>query len=161
VTNSYRNRLNRAKKTKRNPNAMRITCVSCKKVFESLVIDKVMAWNECYTNLMQHAVKRHPEVMAQLQVDLQKVMVSVSAYVSVSRLADVPEDEAYINLLLDEFQKEIMLAAGFDEVEESDDEEEEETEDEGELEDGEETESETVATPLEVITSDSVIEIDK
>jgi len=116
---------------------MRITCSTCKKVFESLVIDKVLAWNECYSNLMQHSIKRHPEVMAQLQVELQKVMVSVSAYVSVSRLADVPEDEPYINLLLDEFQREIMNAAGFDEAEE-DDEEEAEGEGEGDGENGDE-----------------------
>jgi len=135
---------------------MRVTCSTCKKVFESLVIDKVLAWNECYTNLMQHSIKRHPEVMAQLQVELQKVMVSVSAYVSVSRLADVPEDEPYINLLLDEFQREIMNAAGFDEAEEDDEEEAEGEEKEDEKGDDEELEEEEPAEIVEPETEGSI-----
>jgi len=143
-------------KSKRSKNAMRLSCATCNKVFESLVIDKVMAWNECYTELMQHTIKRHPEVMAQLQVDLQKTMVSVSAYVSVSRLAVIPEDEAYINLLLDEFQKEIMNAAGFDEAEEDDiedDDGEEEGEENGDTEEEDDEEEEeddvTIEEPSE------------
>lgn len=113
---------------------MTIKCLLCGKVFESLIIDKVMGWNECYTNLMQHCMKKHTEVMAQLQVEIQKVMVSVSAYMTCSRLAAVPDDETYINLLLDEFQSEIIIAAGYEEdvAEDEDDDEDDEDGEEGE-----------------------------
>jgi hypothetical protein len=111
---------------------MKLTCVTCNKEFNSLIVDKVMAWNECYTKLINHTMKRHPEVIATLQVEIQKAIGSLTSYLTVTRLAQVPEDEVYLNLLVDEFQRDIMVAAGF---EEDDELEEDENQEKGEAKD--------------------------
>ena len=110
---------------------MKLTCATCGLTIESLIIDKMLAWNECYTRLTQHATKRHPEVIAALQVELTRETLNLSAYVTMNRLGIIPESEKYLNLVMDEMQKVIMNAAGFDEMEEG--EEEEEKRDHGNL----------------------------
>jgi hypothetical protein len=92
---------------------MQIQCQRCKKVFDSLIIDKNMAWNECFTKLQSHVSRKHEEAIAQIQVELAKTMTSVAAYVTITNLAYVGPDEKYIHELLFEYQRDFLLAAGF------------------------------------------------
>jgi hypothetical protein len=89
-----------------------------------VIIDKMLAWNECFTLLRKHVSIKHPEVLAEIQVELEKYITSLTAYVTITSMSK-PADDEYINLLTEEFQKEIMFAAGFEAEEQNQDQEQE------------------------------------
>jgi predicted ATPase with chaperone activity len=95
-------------------------------MFNSVIIDKKLAWDEVFTNLLKHADKKHKEVLVALQAANQKMVYVISTYMSASELAIVPEDETWVAEHLENMQEIIMQSAGYDPEEFEDEEEEEE-----------------------------------
>lgn len=93
---------------------MRISCVKCGKGFESLIVDRELAWKELYGTSLKHTMRQHPEIAAKLQAEVGKLMVAASVFMTASETLVIPENEEFINKHLEGLQEIVMSAAGFD-----------------------------------------------
>lgn len=117
---------------------MTISCSKCGHSITSVIIDKELAWKECFDRLGKHVLRQHALVFNAVQQGIQKVMVAVAVNMMTEECATIPEEEEFVLAHLDGMQELIMMAAGFDaeasEEPEDDEEDEEEDNDSEELE---------------------------
>jgi heterodisulfide reductase subunit C len=106
---------------------MRIICSKCGEVFESLIIDKEIAYKEVFDKSCKHVVKNHHAMYMTMG---KAVGVSVNALTSFMHLSEfvvIPESEVRIQALMEQAQEIVMTAVGFER--EEDDEENDDGED--------------------------------
>jgi hypothetical protein len=116
---------------------MTINCKLCKNAggtfqVTSLIIDKEKAWVDALSQINKHILRQHHKEFQEMQFSVTKLMQYGTLFMLCDNLIDIPEDEEYVNNLVDEAQKVMMACAGFEESEEEEEEEIEGLEDEEE-----------------------------
>ena len=110
---------------------MRITCIECNKVFESLLIPQEKAWHDTHEKLMQHVAVDHKELFKKLRATTLNAQMAIGAYLAITQVTKVDEENIWLVSRMEKLVDTIMLAIGY-EPEKDTDEEEEEEEDEQE-----------------------------
>ena len=126
---------------------MRLVCKKCGFMFETLIIDQKIAFNDLGIKSSNHIKFKHPEIFEALAVAIQKCSMALAQLLHFDECIVVPEEEVWILSQLEEAQKVVMMALGFDPEEDDDDEDE----DDDEGDDG-------VGEPAEVVEIDKTKE---
>lgn len=93
---------------------MTITCVLCSKKFTSLLIPPEKALQDLQPRIDVHIKERHLEEVKKVQVTVQRIIFLCAWYLTATQILNVPEDESYLQGLIQKHQDEIMRLLGFD-----------------------------------------------
>lgn len=68
---------------------MTLTCVHCGQRFSSVIIERDLALTQSSQELIQHAIKSHPDIVANMQAKLTTIIQLVSSKLSFTMLMDM------------------------------------------------------------------------
>ena len=105
---------------------MRLICAKCGNLFESLIIDKEIAWQDIQKQSVEHVKKKHMEEVRVLAQCVAIASVNLAMVSHALEFLVVPEQETFCKQKIDTAMETVMLAIGFDPDDTEDDEEEEE-----------------------------------
>jgi hypothetical protein len=98
-----------------------ITCGVCKKKFKSLLVVPEKAMRELEPELQKHMQYNHIKEATVIQGKVQRLLFLAAWYLAATELFEVPEDESYLNGIIQKHQDEMMSLIGFDPTPESED----------------------------------------
>lgn len=102
---------------------MRISCSKCNTQFESLIIDKDIAWKEIFTKSTNHLKFKHPAMFEEMKQTVAIAIGAITTFLHFSEFVTIPEDETEILERIEKCQEVGMTALGFDPEDDEDDEE--------------------------------------
>lgn len=109
---------------------MRTACKMCGYQFESLILDKEMAFKEIEEKSTRHVAQKHPGECKEMQKAVAVIMPALLRVLHFGEFVMVPTDEEFVEARIDKSRDIVMAALGYD----PEDMYEEEEEEEGELE---------------------------
>ena len=104
---------------------MKIKCAICDKQFSSLVIDFDIAWGQVYEQVMRHAMHKHQSEFYRVKAEIDTAAKALALFLTVGELVEFNEqDEPRLAAEIEKTQEVIMIAAGFEPTNGTDDEDE-------------------------------------
>lgn len=120
---------------------MSLRCSECKTLFNSLVIDNKLAFQDIYKGLMDHVIEKHKKQAEELSPISRVAVESLVLVFTLQSFAEIDESETALDKILTDAQVAVMQAIGYDPAEQVDvDEDEEEDEEEDKEEEEKEEE---------------------
>lgn len=110
---------------------MLMLCSKCGARFESLIVDRDLAFKEIMGVSMKHVQHRHKDMFNEMGKSMAICMAALSNFMHLSEFCIVPEEEEKIQDNMEQMQELVMVGIGFDP------EEDEEDDNEGDEEEGE------------------------
>lgn len=108
---------------------MKIICKKCGEIFESLIIDKQLAWNEIFKASGKHVQHRHKAMFEEMQKAVITAVGALTVAMHTEEFCIIPEDEVRLMAIITTSQDVVMAAIGYDPANEEDEEFEDEDED--------------------------------
>lgn len=113
---------------------MKILCKVCGKTFESVIVDRDLAFREVEEMSTQHVRLHHKELFAAVAKGVQKCSFALARILHFDNCAVIPDDESYAIGKIEGTEELVMLALGYDPDVEEEEEEEEDDDNEEEIE---------------------------
>jgi hypothetical protein len=112
---------------------MRLICAKCGHVFESLIIDKEIAWQDVSKQSVDHVRKSHRAIAENLAKTVTIASINLAVVAHATEFLVIPEEEEFCQAKVSNAIETVMTAIGFDpsEIEEEETEDEEETGNDG------------------------------
>lgn len=108
---------------------MKVGCVRCNKVFESLVIEPETAWKDIFTELTNHMNTKHPKYNRIVLEAAAKGQMAICSYLVITQTAKaVIDGNVWLDTRVDELRDSIMRLIGYEPIEEEEIQEEEKEE---------------------------------
>lgn len=106
---------------------MKVGCVRCNKVFESLVIEPETAWKDIFTELTNHMNQKHPKYNKIVLETAAKGQMAIFSYLVITQTAKaITDGNVWLDTRVDELRDNIMRLIGYEPVEDEEIETEEE-----------------------------------
>lgn len=118
---------------------MKVGCVRCNKVFESLVIEPEIAWKDIFTEVQKHVVKKHPKFNQKILDSATKAQITIFSYIVITQTTLTTEDNKWLDKRIGQMRDVIMRLIGYEPIEEEEETQEEEQEEENNNKEEEET----------------------
>ncbi len=100
---------------------MIMLCSKCGTRFESLIVDRELAWKELYTTSAKHIQHRHKGMFEEMQKAVMISITSLTTFMHVSEFCTIPEEEVILQAIVEKAQDIVMAAIGFDPEDDEDD----------------------------------------
>ena len=115
---------------------MRLICAKCGHVFESLIIDKEIAWQDVSKQSVDHVRKSHRAIAENLAKAVTIASINLAVVAHANEFLVIPEEEEFCQAKVSNAIEIVMTAIGFDpsEIEEDEMENDDRVELEGEEE---------------------------
>ena len=108
---------------------MRLVCSKCGLAFESVIIDRSIAFQELISKSQNHIKFKHPEEFKLLALGVQRALAALAVTIHFDECIMIPEEEVWVRDQIEENREMIMEAIGYKPEEDEEDGEEEEESD--------------------------------
>jgi hypothetical protein len=103
---------------------MKILCIKCGEIFESLIIDKAMAEKELFGATTRHVKTKHPAMFQEMQKAIGTCVLALTTCMHFNEFVTIPEDETEMQAAIDTTLEIVLAGLGYDPDEEFEDEDE-------------------------------------
>jgi hypothetical protein len=93
---------------------VRVKCSKCDTPFESLIIDRDIAWKEILTKSSNHIKFKHPAMFQEMSQTIAITITHLTTFMHMNEFVIVGEEETEIQERLEKCREVVMGAIGYD-----------------------------------------------